>query len=376
MSLWSKQLSQVTFTDIEEFCALQIPEGAQLDYKREIPNDLAKTVAAFANSRGGLILLGVSANQKTNTPDLPIAGMPFSKGLTERVTAICRDNIYPSLIPEHSEVIAHPDNNEQCFIVLRIEESELAPHSITNKTHVYVRTGDTNHKLDILANVDQIESLLDRRRRNERDREQLIVQHLARAKRHFAKDDPLCWWCCVPQFPMSPIFTLEDCRTGADGGGPTRIPNGYAGFATHRYPGQDETRPKDRVYTAISTRGDLFYAHAFRRETNVLLPGPYIAKRTLQNLQHCNCIYNRSNVQVPGLLQYSVGFENVFKCEMQGFNRGELGSPFPDELLRTDRLVRLQELADKNAIYKLAFGIIEELWHGFDIGYPAPISSW
>lgn len=376
MSLWSKQLSAVTYADIAGFCDQQVPEGVQLDYKREVPGDLAKTVAALANTRGGLILLGIAADQKTNAPILPIEGMPFAKGITERVTAICRDNIYPSLLPEHSEVIPDPADAGRCYLVLRIEESELAPHSIANKTHVYVRTGDTNHKLDILANVDQIETLLSRRRLVESQRELLVNRHLERAKRHFAQDDPFCWWSCVPQFPSSPVLTLEDCRTGADGGGPRRIPNGYAGFGTHSYTGQDTTMPRDRIYTAVSTSGDIFYAHAFRRETNALLPGPYIARRTLHNLQHCQYVYNRSDVQCPGALVYSVGFENVFKCEMQGFNRGELGSPFPDDSLRIDRLTRRQEISDAVALQKLAFGLIEELWHGFDVGYPAPPSHW
>jgi hypothetical protein len=41
-----------------------MPEGARLDYKGiALPRDLEKPLAAFANTLGGLIFLGVEANQ-------------------------------------------------------------------------------------------------------------------------------------------------------------------------------------------------------------------------------------------------------------------------------------------------------------------------
>jgi hypothetical protein len=65
------------------------PEGARLDYKGiAFPKDLSKTIAAFANTLGGLIILGVDADKKTNTPIWPpVAGMPMEAGLSERVQA-------------------------------------------------------------------------------------------------------------------------------------------------------------------------------------------------------------------------------------------------------------------------------------------------
>ena len=64
MSLWYKQLDTIAYADIDAFCTRNIPEGLRLDYKREMPTDLAKLVAAFANTLGGLIILGVEAEKR------------------------------------------------------------------------------------------------------------------------------------------------------------------------------------------------------------------------------------------------------------------------------------------------------------------------
>jgi predicted HTH transcriptional regulator len=101
MSLWTKRMSDVQFADVDEFCRAGYREGPQLDYKQTIPNDLAKTVAALANTKGGLLLLGVEASTTTNQPSWPCTGMPVDKGLSERITQICRDGIYPPVLPAY-----------------------------------------------------------------------------------------------------------------------------------------------------------------------------------------------------------------------------------------------------------------------------------
>src|SRR5687768_3362182 len=97
MSLWTKPIADITFDDIDAFCKTMQPEGARLDYKGiSFPSDLAKTLAAFANTLGGLVLLGVDADKTTNQPIWPaIAGMPTQPGLQERAYQIAQEAIYP-----------------------------------------------------------------------------------------------------------------------------------------------------------------------------------------------------------------------------------------------------------------------------------------
>ena len=69
-SLFALENSKVTFKEIKSFCDQQFSEGLRIEYKREFPQnvDLAKTICAFANSAGGILLIGVEADKVTNIP--------------------------------------------------------------------------------------------------------------------------------------------------------------------------------------------------------------------------------------------------------------------------------------------------------------------
>src|SRR5438270_1286900 len=138
MSLWYKEVESITFSDIEAFCSQDIAEGTRLDYKAQIPGELEKVVAAFANTLGGLILLGVEADRKTNKPVWPLKGMPNAAGIEERITAICRDNIYPPVRPLISGIIENPHATGTALAVIRVDESPEAPHAV--KGLIYERT--------------------------------------------------------------------------------------------------------------------------------------------------------------------------------------------------------------------------------------------
>jgi len=58
---FTKDICDLTFSDIESLKADKIPEGHMLDYKREFIDDekLIKHVIAFANMGGGYIVFGV-----------------------------------------------------------------------------------------------------------------------------------------------------------------------------------------------------------------------------------------------------------------------------------------------------------------------------
>lgn len=57
-SIFGKPLGEVTMQDVKTFCDTQIREGINLDYKRDLASKtLLKTMAAFANTRGGFIIM-------------------------------------------------------------------------------------------------------------------------------------------------------------------------------------------------------------------------------------------------------------------------------------------------------------------------------
>ena len=369
MSLWTKRMSEVTFADVDAFCQAGYKEGPQLDYKRDFPTDLAKTAAALANTRGGLLLLGVEANATSNQPTWPCKGMPVAKGLSERIMQTCRDGIYPSLLPEISPVIGDPDNAGHVFIVVRIHESVYAPHSITNGTKVYVRTNDTNSPIE-LAHIDRIAMLLERRKELDRARELIIAGHIQRLETYFTPTDPLCWICCLPEFPHDPICSLDDCRIGVEIAGARRAPDGYLSTA------KSGSGIADRTLSSAGRRGDLFYARSFRSGALATeLPGEWIAKRLWAFLVHAQAFYNRSVVQHPGPLRIALSVANARNRKMAGFS-GVDGEEFPDKSYRIDRTAAMEELTDEKNRQKLATEIITELFHAFDLAPPPPPQFW
>ena len=60
--LYNDPIESVTWDSVEEFCQRQIPEGTTIYYKSNWPKDLAPTLAAMANTLGGLVIIGVGIN--------------------------------------------------------------------------------------------------------------------------------------------------------------------------------------------------------------------------------------------------------------------------------------------------------------------------
>lgn len=172
----SLPLVNVAWGDIERFCEQQVTEGTSLDYKRTFPNDLERTVAAMANTLGGLILIGV-ADDGEGKPVLPISGLPPERGMAERILSICAANINPPVVPR-VEIITDVDGKRAVALV-RLPQSHEAPHAIASNTRVYVRTGQRNDP-DELANLERLQWMMNRRVRSEEFREWLIARATAR----------------------------------------------------------------------------------------------------------------------------------------------------------------------------------------------------
>ena len=99
MSIYNAPLERITRETVEEFLAQKVKEGVYVDYKVEWPNDLERTIAAMANTLGGVILIGVDETTDGG-PKLPPAGVNFERGMQERVTNIVLSNITPPVFPE------------------------------------------------------------------------------------------------------------------------------------------------------------------------------------------------------------------------------------------------------------------------------------
>ena len=125
MSLWTLRVDRITYDDVEEFCKNRISEGTNLDYKSDVPRDLPKIVSSFANTSGGLIVIGVTTDN-SNRPER-IAGVANQRGFTEQVAQICRDGIHPPILPAMTQLLPLRDDANKAVAVLRIAQS---PHCL------------------------------------------------------------------------------------------------------------------------------------------------------------------------------------------------------------------------------------------------------
>lgn len=211
-ALTSKPITQVSSNDFIEFCRLELEEDVRLDYKLMPPTDLEKTIAAFANTLGGCILLGVRSDKTNNRPILDSsrlpAGMQKTPGVLERIAQKAHHAIYPPVAIEISSVLDHPNDHDKCFVLVRVPESREAPHAVCDRRIVYERVISTTDGYD-LANIDRIEHLINRRRGLEERRIQIQGRVLSRAARLF-KTTPYLAVIVSPMYPWRPLLSREE----------------------------------------------------------------------------------------------------------------------------------------------------------------------
>lgn len=229
-NMFSIPIDNLTFDDVSNFCQARPREGLILDYKLDFPRRLDKTIASFANTYGGHILIGVDETP-TGEPVLPISGIPLQPGLRERVVATALDAIYPPVYPE-VHVIDFPSAGaaapDRAVIVVRVHESDASAHAVDGGKSVYVRVDSIADHFIRQATVEEIEWLSNKRKRplelkdrllNEAKRRASSYLPTYRAARGLGTGEPrgkyVLW--TVPSFPRnelaSPARLLQMSRT-------------------------------------------------------------------------------------------------------------------------------------------------------------------
>lgn len=173
---------EITFEVVENFCR-ELPEGVRVEYKQEI-KDIPKIVSSFANTQGGVFIIGVKANQTDNKVVFPIEGISDTAGIEERITQSAYEGIYPPVIPEVIKVDV--PESENVVVIVRVDESVNAPHAIQNSTRVYIRVGSVTqpYKKPELAEIDRIEYMF-KRRQDTQIITQQILDRIEKRIRHF-----------------------------------------------------------------------------------------------------------------------------------------------------------------------------------------------
>jgi hypothetical protein len=154
----------ITHEHIRQFCA-KFTEGIRVEYKstfdQNVRNKLPKILSSFANSQGGVLVIGVATNG--DVPQPPFDGFPEvpRDELPLTIENICLRNLDPPVFPKST--VVQSEVAGKIFLVIEVEESGEAPHAIENSTQVYVRTGNASERYE-LATVDLIIDLVKRRK--------------------------------------------------------------------------------------------------------------------------------------------------------------------------------------------------------------------
>jgi len=146
------------FSAIGEFAREQPNEGWRHDFTQIWDDTALKTIASFANTLGGLLIVGV-AKSKTDV-DSRLVGAESATEYKTKIASAIATNISPT--PHYKVFECHkPGDTKKRFCVVRVQSS-TALHLISKKSiqPVYVRNEDQS----ISADAVQLRRLIERER--------------------------------------------------------------------------------------------------------------------------------------------------------------------------------------------------------------------
>ncbi|MBO0698261.1 MAG: ATP-binding protein [Zavarzinella sp.] len=244
MSLFTSPIDQIDFPMVDAFLNDHPKESMRLDYKAQISDGLDKTIAAFANTIGGVVILGVEENSATNEPVWPPTNPSVIQHnvprLMDQLNDLCYLSIYPPVNVQISRLISNPHAPNKVLVVIRVDQSKDAPHAVEKKQQVFYveKTGNTSRRISP-ADIDQIERMLDRRRTIEATRDDKVQQATVQAARFLLPEGPYVSLSLIPYFPWRQVCDKESCFASIRhdpwfNGWPARIriPNGAVGHWT------------------------------------------------------------------------------------------------------------------------------------------------
>jgi hypothetical protein len=166
--LFQMNLDELTFDDILQFTGISRPEterpqeNVRLDFNEQIPGDLGDVITAFANTYGGLVILGVKTDKSKQNIPIEISGIQGKPDIKSTIGNKILSTVYPR--PSFSiGVVTHDDKPNHVVVVIRVEESRITPHMFIagHQNKISIRIGDQNR----YASLQQIEALFEKRKR-------------------------------------------------------------------------------------------------------------------------------------------------------------------------------------------------------------------
>ncbi len=333
--------------------------------------------------------------------------MKKTPGIEERITAMCRDNIYPPVRPQISPIIDNPHDAGTVVAVVRVDESPEAPHAVDG--YAYERTGSQGDRFDY-ARIDRISYLLERRGHIEEQRRELVDMDLRRAAHQLAevrlrlgekagllrsvteepgrRGLPLRWASVIPVYPWRDLCTprlcydslsLFDYETSPDSlqkvpGGAIAKKKKLAGISIESaVAGCCSLSAKGHVFAMECTMETLSNADMRRNAGGTPPANPSIrldltAQFAMRLFEIAAKFYTLRDVEVPGFIILSIGLCDVLDVQMVehlSILDTRVGNRFIDEDFGAEVTVTAHEFLRDPA--KAVQRLLQELKFGFDL---------
>lgn len=183
MSLFAKPLDSVDQRDLQALLDARTPESEYIEYKREPyghsdpqKKEFLKDVSSFANTSGGVLLIGIRAEKGLPVEISPIPAEKIDAELL-RMENLVRAGLEPSLTGIRMRGV--PTGPDTGVILVRIPRSWNLPHRVSAKgtNRYYLRSSAGAHE----ASVDELRMLftasadIERRVRRFRERRVALI---------------------------------------------------------------------------------------------------------------------------------------------------------------------------------------------------------
>ena len=166
IEILSKPVDEIGTADIQALIDLKVPEGEQIDFKKEPPGEkgkpdpwmngrrmanyakdrMLKEVVAFANAYGGVLVIGIDESVTKPAVAARIMPVPRCVELAESLKLVFRDRVEPQLV--RVEIVGIETKSDGSgVVVIRVGKSRLAPHRITRTLICPVRRGDRSEEM-------------------------------------------------------------------------------------------------------------------------------------------------------------------------------------------------------------------------------------
>jgi len=157
---------------IADFAQAQPVESNRHDFKLIWNNDTLKDVAAFANTLGGILIIGIEKNQ--SHPEAKMTGVTSNSELTTGIASSIATNISPT--PPYDIMECHkPGEMNKRFCVVRIR-SDSTLYLVTKKdisSPVFVRNADQT----VRADAAQLRRMIDREKQSVENLDDFLLSH-------------------------------------------------------------------------------------------------------------------------------------------------------------------------------------------------------